>query len=271
MEVAVWAREKMNLQVLDLLLERGSCRQERRYDDHRAQVWRNAVAEFQGRQNRRPEPVRGTTVHEHYCDVRGRYQGKKRKDKERPHGSTIRSPVHGRGDNDCSYDRDYPEIAGNPDYIVQASDPSCRWNPKSNLPFEGPAALGDEPVTGIALANRCRVGIVLRMVPCALCAPKSEPRYFKFRAHRAARQLFDHSAIEVPAGEIHIGEIAAQAQRSIDKADALEQLRPIDGRYEAHARNDVADRHVVRALTLVLLPHDLVDRRALGCQALLQP
>jgi len=48
------------------------------------------------------------------------------------------------------------------------------------------------------------------------------------------------------------------AQRRIDEADALEELRPIDGGHETHARDHIAHGHVHRALPLMLLADDLV-------------
>ena len=88
---------------------------------------------------------------------------------------------------------------------------------------------------------------------------------------RASRQLFDRVPIAIARREIHLGEVAVGAQHRIDEAHALEELRPIDGGHQAHARDHVAHGHVHRALPLMLRADDLVGGRSLRSQALVQP
>ena len=77
--------------------------------------------------------------------------------------------------------------------------------------------------------------------------------------------------IQVSRGEIERGKITVGSQGRIDQADALEQFPPIDSGHQAHARDDVANRHVGRAEKLLLVMNDLVRGSPLGCQALVQP
>ena len=86
-----------------------------------------------------------------------------------------------------------------------------------------------------------------------------------------ARELFDGVAIAIARRKIHLREVAVGAQRRIDETDALEELRPIDGGHQAHAGDRVSDRHVHRALPLMLLADQLVGGRPLGGQARVQP
>ncbi len=77
--------------------------------------------------------------------------------------------------------------------------------------------------------------------------------------------------ITIARGKIHRGEIAVGAQHRIDRAHALEKIRPVDRRHQAHARDHVADRHVHRALPLVHFADDLVGRGSLRREPLIQP
>ena len=67
------------------------------------------------------------------------------------------------------------------------------------------------------------------------------------------------------------GKIALRAQHRIDEADAFEQLSPIDGGHQAHARDDVANRDIRCALPLMLLMDQVVGRGSLGRKAFVQP
>ena len=55
MKVAFRAREMMDLETLDLLLDRVACRQQRRHRDERAQMRGHAVAQLQSGQERGAE------------------------------------------------------------------------------------------------------------------------------------------------------------------------------------------------------------------------
>ena len=57
------------------------------------------------------------------------------------------------------------------------------------------------------------------------------------------------------------------AQRVVDQADALEELRPVDVRHQPHAGDDVAHRDVRCALALVLFLEQLFGARALCSRA----
>ena len=91
-------------------------------------------------------------------------------------------------------------------------------------------------------------------------------RDFEFRLARTSRQLFYRVPVAIPRGEIHFGEVAVGAERGIDQAHALEELRPIDCGYHAHARDHVAHGHVYRALGLMLGSDGLLGGRSHGSQ-----
>ena len=131
-------------------------------------------------------------------------------------------------------------------------------------------------ITGIALAaiwialpamNTVALCLMLRIV----CGQKSRSRNLQFHQFRAPRQLLDRAAVKVARRKIHVREVATGPQRVIDKTDALDQLRPVDVGGQAHARDDVAHRHVRRTFFLVLVPDDLVGGCSLCREALLEP
>ena len=92
-----------------------------------------------------------------------------------------------------------------------------------------------------------------------------------FIAVRLARQLLDRAPVKITGRKVHGSEIAGVAQHRVDRADAFEELRPIDRRLQAHSGDHVADGHVHRALVLNFFAHDLVGCCALRCQPVVQP
>ena len=142
---------------------------------------------------------------------------------------------------------------------------------ESQLPLEVPASARDQEVAGILLAARVLLAVVARQALLALGRPDRAPGHLELRVLRASRELLDRVAIAIARRKIHVREVAALAERRIDETDALEELRPIDGGHQAHAGDRVADRHVHRALPLMLLPDELVGGRPLGGQARVQP
>mgnify|MGYP001573289261 CR=1 FL=1 len=126
-------------------------------------------------------------------------------------------------------------------------------------------------ITGIALAATDTVALFLCLTLWIVCGQKSGSRNFQFRQFRAACEPLDRAAVEVARREIHVREVAAGLQHVVNETDALEQLRPVNVGDQSHARDDVADRHVRRTLSLVLVVHDLVGGRSLCRQALLEP
>ena len=74
MKVAFGACEVVDLQPLNLFLDRRAGREHGRHRDHRAEVGRNAVAKLQSRQQRRAEVLRHAAVHQRDRRVDGGYR-----------------------------------------------------------------------------------------------------------------------------------------------------------------------------------------------------
>ena len=77
--------------------------------------------------------------------------------------------------------------------------------------------------------------------------------------------------VPVPGRKIHRSKVALRTQCLINETYALEEFRPINGGHEAHARNDIADRDIHRALKLILLVDDLLGGGSLRRQPFVQP
>ena len=162
------------------------------------------------------------------------------------------------------------EIAGDPGRRVRSNEPSSDRAMKSQVPFKCRAPFRDEVMAWITLASRGRF---------ILAGASSLAR---FAASSASRVISSSECLEprasssiarpvaIPSWEIHCGKVALGAQHRIDQADALDDLLPIDGGHQAHARDDVADCHVDGALPLMLLVDNVVGRRSLRGQALVQ-
>src|ERR1017187_4688886 len=84
-----------------------------------------------------------------------------------------------------------------------------------------------------------------------------------FGVPRTSCKFFDRVPMAIARGKVHRGKVAGRAQHRIDRAHALEEIRPIDRGHQAHARYDVADGNVHRAVPLMHLTDDLVGRGSL--------
>ena len=86
-----------------------------------------------------------------------------------------------------------------------------------------------------------------------------------------AREVLDGVAVSVAGREVHFRDARPLSKLLLDQADRLEELGPVHGGDEPHARDHVADRHVRGDLLVVLEPHDLVGSEPLSFDPLHQP
>jgi hypothetical protein len=77
--------------------------------------------------------------------------------------------------------------------------------------------------------------------------------------------------VAITGGKVERREVRGRAQDLVDRTHALEELLPVERRHQAHARDDVADRHVHGRLPLVLEGGDLFAGGALGRELLVEP
>ena len=165
-----------------------------------------------------------------------------------------------QGENDRGDHDDGADIAADTDRRVESTQPAPYGRTKSDRPLERSTPPGNQVIARVSLAA---VAIA--------CGRQGRARNLEFAQRRAPRKLLDRAAIKVARRKIHRREVAAGPQRVVDETDALDELRPVDVGDQPHARDDVADRHVRRTLSLVLVAHDLVGGRSLCGQARLEP
>jgi hypothetical protein len=120
---------------------------------------------------------------------------------------------------------------------------------------------------GIAAALVVRVARGAR-IPGALNDPVC---HLDLGASAALRELLDRMPVAIARGKVERRKVRARAQDLVDPTHALEELFPVERRHQAHARDDVADRHVHGRLPLVLEGSDLFARGALGRELLVEP
>src|ERR1043165_5411558 len=78
-------------------------------------------------------------------------------------------------------------------------------------------------------------------------------------------------SVTIARGKIHLREGALCTESGIHKAAALENLRPIQCRYETHARDHVADGHVCPNLSLMFRSNHVVATSSRGRDLFVQP
>ena len=270
-EIVVRIGKMMNLQPLDLLFDRRCAGEQRRHDDDCAQIRRDTVAQFQSRQNRPADLSGDRAVHDRDRDIRGRNEADNRQNKKQPAGDpNICDGEQCEREDDRGDDRDHAHIAHHAQIGIELEEPGPERYAAAEFLLEGAAAFGDEIISRIAFAPRR--GILFgRLVRRAPGGRYRAPGDLDFVVARFAREFLDRAPVKIACRKIHRREIAGAAQHRIDRTDAFEELRPVDRRDQAHARDHVADGDVRRALALNLLAHDLVGGRSFRRQSVVQP
>ncbi len=139
---------------------------------------------------------------------------------------------------------------------------------KSDFTLEVPAAGPDQIVSRVRFADARSVG---RARADAAGPGERVARDVEFRASRSARERLDRVPIAVAAREVHRREITPRPEFLVYETHILEERGPVERRHQPHARDDVSHRHGHCGLPLVLDESDLVGRRSLRGEALVQP
>ena len=270
-KVGIRVGKVVDLKPLDLLAHGGDTSQHRGYHDDSAQAWRDAIAQFQPGQQRRPHLLRQRAVYHRDGHIRGRNETDDRECQKGP------APCPGMGDgeqrqgqNDRRSDGNRAHVAHHADIRAKPTQPSLQRHAAAKIVLEGTPATGDQVKARVGFGPS--VAIPIR--GCVACLAGRCDRAcgnVGLRVARAPREFLDGAPIEIPGREIHRRKIASGAHDRVDGTDAFEEFRPIDHRDQAHAGYDIARRHVQRALALNFIMDNLVRRRALGCQFVVQP
>ncbi len=97
------------------------------------------------------------------------------------------------------------------------------------------------------------------------------PCHLELVVGTSACELFDGMAVPVARREVHFRHAGAVAQGLVNPAHAFEEVGPVRGREEAHARDDVAHRRVVGDLLLVLDVNEVLGRHPFARDPLIEP
>ncbi len=268
-DVAVGAGEIMDLEPLDLFDEVGLARHQGRHGDQRPQPLRHACREGQTRKYARSHAPAREPVDDGRGGVGGgeRQGGGEQREQHR-RGTAAGHQGHARqndGDGDENVRRQIPTDADPP---RQVAEQQLRGRAKSDRPLQCEPPGGQKVIAGIAHP----LAIVLRRGRCRGNA-EGERRLgdLDLRKAGASRQRFDGAAVAVAGGEIHVRKAARRPKTGIDQADGLHHLGPVEIGDQSHTGDDVADRHVRRALPLLHPVDDVLRRDALTAQGTLQP
>jgi hypothetical protein len=271
-DVATRSRQVMHFESLDLLLDFRAGREERGHHDQRAQARRHAGAQIEAGKRLRRELIRNDPVHQHDCRIRCGDQREQREHEQR--GSRrrgSRGTQQRRGEQQCRDECNRSEITEDSCGGGRAYEPATQRRAESELALECRAPARDQVIARVLLASRRRVTGLGRPGPGALRRLDRAPGDVDLGVPRAAREIFDRVAVTIARRELHRGEVALGAQRLVDETHALEEVRPIDLGQQPHAHDHVANRHVRRALQLMLFADDLVGRRSLTGESFVEP
>ena len=269
-EVTIGIRQVVHLQPFDLRRGLDGIGEQGGDDDEGPQRGGHALAQVEPRQNARRKKGRETAIHERDHQI-GRGNERQTSEHEQDRGADAR----GRGPDEEDREEasgehgDRSEIGGNRRPDEGPKPPTHRGTAEAERLLEGRAPVADEVVADLVMPGIVR----LAGFPCpgALRIERRRPGDVELGPTRPTRQLFNRVAVAVAGREVHRAIGRRRAEDAVDEADALEELRPVERRHQGHAQDHVADRHVGGGLPLVLDPDDLVGRRPLSGQTLIQP
>ena len=256
--------EEAHLELFDLARRLALGSEHRRNDDDRGHLLRNPLLERELRQSPRPEQLRDVQVQDRDGDLRRRNErekGEDRRDRSGHAESDRRRDRQGRHQEREKHDR--RGVAGDGPAHPCPPHELAQGRPVTELSLELRPAPRDQVVAGIRpdLSGRLARGRVLGRAASDLLL--GEPA--------ALRELLDAVAVAVARREIHVRDVRPAAQLALDQAHALEEVPPVDGREQPHARDDVAHRDVERRLLPVLGRDQLVAVHARARDPFLDP
>ena len=182
--------------------------------------------------------------------------------------SGCREDEQRRRKKDYGDKRNRRHIAADAERSVGARRPISHGQAIGNRLFEGAAPAREQNISCVPPSGPLRCWGVS---PGPLCRKHSRASDLELRPVRAARQFLDCAAVERAGWKIHALEVAAARKNSIDEAEPLEQLLPVDIGNQTQAGDDVANRDVLRALSAMFVAHDCIGCHVLNRQTLVEP
>ncbi len=278
-DVPVGIGQVVDLEPADAFLDVRRASQQGRHHDQRAKVARDAVVQLEPWQRPRTEHGGHAPIDQRDREVRGRPEPQDRDEHERQ-VSAPTAPFERQddrhGEDQDREQREAPEIGGSGRPQVRPAQTDRRRKPDPEGLLEGRSAVRDQEVARIA-GGRRPGQIADRRLRDGRVPGRRRTRHghggagdLEFGGPGVAGDFLDRVAVPVPGREIHLGKAVPAAQGLVDEADALDELRPVEPRDQAHARDHVPDGHVHRGLPLVLQADGLLGRGALRRQELLE-
>ena len=153
MDITSQTREVVDLQALDLFLDRLIIREQRRHGDERAQLRRNAIAKLQSGQKRSTEAPCHAAIYQRDRSIDG---GDRTQNAEQtqpcpanPRCGQGRQRQREKSSGDGGYGA---PVATNAECLDHASEPSMQWRLEAGRCFERTAPPGEEVIARITPA-----------------------------------------------------------------------------------------------------------------------
>ena len=257
-DVPVRIGQEPHLELLDLSPRLVLRHEERRHDDQGRQLLGDAFLELELGQTARTQELRDVAVENGHGDLRSRDEREKPEQRDRADArAQVQRGVHGNENREQRQDahrQGIPRIrTGDPG----RPDPMRERGSVSDLALELGPPPGDQVIAGVG--PRTAGGFARRR------APRHGPAGDLLLGHAAAlRESLDRIAVPIARREVHRPDARSLGEHLRDEADALEEVGPVGGRQQAHARDHVAHRDVRRHLGPLCQLHEFVPADALA-------
>ena len=267
--ITVRAGEMVDLEGLDLLQQAGFAGRDDGHDDKRAHRLRHAAGQSEAGQGFCAENRGDGAVDQRRRELRRRQKAGEPEQRQPPRAdiAAVHRPERA-GDQKRGEAQDRARIADDAGAGEETDGRGPGRRAEADAALKDRAPVRDQIKPGVAETFRLACACLRRGAPRRLQRPL---RDLSLRQRAAARQVLDRAAVAVARPEIHRREGAGRAQPRVDKADALEEIGPVDVGDEPHAGDDIAHGDIGHALAVMRLAHRLVDGHALGRQPLVQP
>ena len=218
----------VHLQSLDRLADLGVVGQEHRNRDQSARLLRDAGLELELGQAPGSHEPRDEPLHERARQVRG---GHGREDGEKDDGpgrsAGRRGERHRDGEDRGGPEPDRAEVQGCGRVQPGPLQPLPNGRPEAELRLEPRAPPGNEIVAGVGQA---RIGGLPGSGggrPGALRQADGAPRHFELVLDGPPGELLHRVPIAVARRKVHLRDARAGAERFVNQAHALEEIRPV--------------------------------------------
>ena len=254
-QLRVRIAQVVHLEPLDRLADLGVVGQEHGDGDHRARVLRHAVRQLELGKAPGTHQLRDETLHQRSRQIRRGDSREQSEQETRPGpGAGDRAERHRYGENRGGPGGDRAQIPGSRRSEPRAAQPLSDRDSVLERRLELRPPLRDEVVTRIGETRLGRPARALRLRRGDPSQLDRAPGDLELGVIAPARELLDGMAIAIARREVHFGDARPGAERFVNQADALDEIRPVGGRKQAHAGDDVANGGMRGPLFLVLTP-----------------